>query len=427
MNYFSRCLLWLALSASAAAQVGNAVRDHVSVSDLVANNTSAVRGTPQNGNADPGNVSKLPIRSLLYRGSTTKIYVRYMPWFGDSKHINVGYSSDDPKQIQRQVEDMMSRGIDGAIVDWYGAEDRFKNHSTELLLAESERRSFTVAISVDKGALKCGKRGDCDKTSELIEAMRYVAEHFGKSSAYVHVDGRPLMTFFGLEKADIDWKRVRREVPGNPLLLFRNSGGFTHDASDGAFSWLAPETVKPGDERGFDYIERFHKTAREHSNEFAMGSAYKGFDDSLASWGKGRRIAQDCGQTWLASFDELNHFYSERHQLPALIIVTWNDYEEGTAIEPGIDDCVRIRADVRGDRIEWDIDGPKDTIDHFEVYESTNGRDATLLKELRANASDVKLADLKLAAGDYTLFVKAVARPSLMNHVSGGVRIHVGR
>ena len=42
------------------------------------NNTSA--SPRSNSNAPPANVSKLPIRSLLYRGSQTRIYARYMPW-----------------------------------------------------------------------------------------------------------------------------------------------------------------------------------------------------------------------------------------------------------------------------------------------------------------------------------------------------------
>ena len=87
-----------------------------------ANNTSAADTfTAQaNGNAGAGNVSKAPLRNLLYPGSTAKIYVHFMPWFGGTDHMNVGYISDDVAQVQKQVNDMASRGVDGAIVDWYG-------------------------------------------------------------------------------------------------------------------------------------------------------------------------------------------------------------------------------------------------------------------------------------------------------------------
>jgi len=111
------------------------------------NNTSTsprFRGG-NNGNAPPGNVSKMPIRSLLYRGSQTRLYTRYMPWFGDSlgdqHHRDVGYRSDDAQQIARQVADMISRGLQGAIVDWYGPDSGLKNQSTILLMKEAERES----------------------------------------------------------------------------------------------------------------------------------------------------------------------------------------------------------------------------------------------------------------------------------------------
>jgi len=83
------------------------------------NNTSAsssFTGT-SNGNVAPKGVSKLPIRSLLYAGATTKVYVHVQPWWGKSSHINIGYDSADPAQAEKQVKDMMSRGIDGAIMD----------------------------------------------------------------------------------------------------------------------------------------------------------------------------------------------------------------------------------------------------------------------------------------------------------------------
>src|SRR5215831_4148751 len=86
------------------------------------NNTSTADGfaAQGNGNAPAGNVSKAPVQQLLYAGSTTRIFVNWLPWFGGSNHMNVGYRSDDPAQVHRQVEDMISRGIHGAIIDWFG-------------------------------------------------------------------------------------------------------------------------------------------------------------------------------------------------------------------------------------------------------------------------------------------------------------------
>ena len=388
------------------------------------NNTSAVRGS-SNGNAEPGNVSRLPIRSLLYPGAATTVVVRFMPWFGDKGHREYGYRSDDRKQVGRQVEDMMSRGIDGAVVDWYGPDAGMKNHVTEMLLHSAEEHGFKLALSEDAGALKECQKGGCDLNQKLIADLRYAMEHFAASSAYLRFNNRPLVTFFGLEKYDIAWDRVAREVPGNPMFLFRNSGGFEHPGGEGAFAWLASESVKPGNPYGLEYLEHFYQVAHRHSDKFVMGSAYKGFDDSEAGWSKGRKIEQDCGRTWLRTFDVINRNFSRKDPLPALILVTWNDFEEGTEIESGIDNCVSIEASLDKDRLHWRTEGSQETLDHFEIFVSQDGTNLTKIAETRASDREFKISQAKLANGSYTLYVKAVAKPSLLNHLSEGVPVQI--
>ena len=346
-----RLVVTLLLLVSARFCLAQEKQDSISCGPT--NNTSASpRYRGSKANAPPGDVSKVPIRSLLYKGSQTRIFTRYMPWFGDPKHRDVGYRSNDRDQVRRQVSDMISRGIEGAIVDWYGPSSGLKNESTIHLMKEAERQNFEFAISEDAGSLgECQKRG-CNVSDQLISDMRYAAEHFENSPAYVRFENRPAVFFFGLEKYPIDWQRVRQSVPMQPLFFFRNSGAFANPDADGAYSWIAPETVSSSDPVAMQYLDRFYSKAQS-ANKIAMGSAYKGFDDADASWGKGRVIEQQCGQTWLETFALAGRFYSARHQLPALIIPTWNDYEEGTEIETGVDNCVNVRASVEGEKLSW--------------------------------------------------------------------------
>src|ERR1041385_6267816 len=134
------------------------------------NNTSAVdnfAGQP-NGNMAPGNVSKVPLQSLLYPGSTAKLYAHLVQWFGYGDHVNVGYISGDELQVQKQVIDMVSRGLDGAIVDWYGRGNAHKafylyNQGTQFLMHEAEQHpGFSFAVMLDVGANKqCEKDPNC--------------------------------------------------------------------------------------------------------------------------------------------------------------------------------------------------------------------------------------------------------------------------
>ena len=399
----------------------NAQNTNNSLSCELLNNTSAsphYRGSK--ANAPPSNVSKISIRSLLYQGSNTRIFTRYMPWFGDPKHREVGYRSDDREQIARQISDMISRGIQGAIVDWYGPASGTKNESTILLMQEAARQNFEFAVSEDAGALgDCEKHG-CNVSDQLIRDLKYAAEHFENSPAYIRFNDRPAVFFFGLEKYPIDWKRVRRSLPLTPLFFFRNSGSFANDDADGAYAWVAPETASSTDPIATQYLERFYSRA-EQSNKIAIGSAYKGFDDADASWGKGRVIDQRCGQTWLSTFELVGRFYSASHQLPALIIPTWNDYEEGTEIETGIDNCIEVKASIRdGKTLVWNISGHENTIDQIAVLQR-QASDWSEVGKVPITQRSVKLNDLLVSTEATNLCVIAGGKPSMLNHSSGPI------
>src|ERR1043165_684995 len=136
------CLVHVCLAAlltlNAAAQL--AIVPTTTLQAETSNNTSASSSfkTQTNGNAGAGNVSKLSIRRLLYQGSTTKIFAAVMPWFGRTDHMAIGYTSSDPKQIHAQVDYMMARGIQGAIIPWYGRSSEINSATALNYLAEAD-------------------------------------------------------------------------------------------------------------------------------------------------------------------------------------------------------------------------------------------------------------------------------------------------
>ncbi|HZD93420.1 MAG TPA: endo-1,3-alpha-glucanase family glycosylhydrolase [Candidatus Sulfotelmatobacter sp.] len=367
-------------------------------------------------------VSRVPLRSLLYPGATTKIYVRVMPWFGDGKHIQVGYHSDDSQQIARQVTDMMSRGIDGAVVDWYGPNPGVSSRSTELLLKESEARGFQFAVSIDGGPLKsCLQRG-CDVNAQLLSELQYAEKNFENSPSYMRWQGRPVVFFFDADRYSINWQQMRAGLRLSPLFIFRNSGAFENPNGDGAFAWAAPETANANDPEAMQYLERFYTRAQKNPGKFAMGAIYKGFDDSRASWGQGRRIPENCGQTWLDTFAQINRHYSASHQLPALLIVTWNDYEEGTAIEPGVGCAASVRAGVNGPSLFWDFNGNRNTVDRFVIFDSQDRRRLVRLGETGPHENSFDLRGQNLNRGEHWLFVKAQGKAGMLDAISGPVQ-----
>jgi hypothetical protein len=405
-------------AASQSASASSSGTASGTLSTATSNNTSAssaFTGT-SNGNIAPGNVSKVSLREVLYPSANTKIYVHLMPWFGESSHINVGYDSADPAEVHLQITDMISRGVDGLILDWYGPQSTHENNSLIAVMNEAQQHSgFEFAACEDAGALK----GAPDVTAKLISDVNYIYSTFEQSPNYMHKNGRPVIALFGEETLQINWTQVAAGVQGNPLFIWRNNGGFTQPGSAGSFSWVGL-TSNPADP-GLAYLDSFYQTALATTGMQTFGSGYKGFNDSIAPWGSNRLLDQQCGQTWLATLADINNHYSAGNQLGNIQIPTWNDYEEGTEIETGIDNCVSISASVTGQTLSWSISGQENTLHHYAIYATADGVNLVALGTVNAGTHSADLSAYSLSPGNYTLYVQAVGQPSLLNHMSGPV------
>lgn len=381
-------------------------------------------GAQSNGNEGGANVSKVDTRTLLYPGATTKIYAHFMPWFGQGGHIDVGYTSSDPNQVKRQVSDAISRGISGFIEDWYGPNNSMPNQTAFALKAEAESRNgaFVFAMMEDGGALNaCAAQSGCDLTGQIISDLTYAYNNFETSPAYMTIGGRPAVFFFDPDRfGTLDWNRVVSSVPGNPLLIFQNSGGFTHSQTSGSISWVMINTGNAND-WSQSYLDDFYSTGLSHPQGHTFGATWKGFNDTLASWSANRIVNQNCGQTWLSTFAEIGKYYSANSQLESLQLVTWNDYEEATEIETGIDNCINVSASVSGTQLSWTLsgNGQENTIDHYTPYISVDGENLMPLADVPAGTHTEDLSGYHFAAGSYKVYVKAVGKPSIKNQMSG--------
>ncbi len=252
-----------------------------------ANNTSAANTfqTQTNGNRGAGNVSKLDVHTLLYPGATTKVYAHLLLWFGQSNHMNVGYSSTDPNQIASQINDMISRGIDGVIIDWYGPGNAI-DQATQLVMQQAEAHpGFTFAIMIDQGAIEWDSCSGCNPQQALVAQLQYIENTYFPSPAYMTLQGHPVVTNFNIDNSyTIDWNAANSALSTHPTFVFQNNPGFTHVLSSGSYSWVMPTASN----YGLGYMSSFYGTGMGFPSEQTFGATYKGFNDSLASWGSGR-------------------------------------------------------------------------------------------------------------------------------------------
>jgi hypothetical protein len=123
----------------------------------------------------------------------------------------------------------------------------------------------------------------------------------------------------------------------------------------------------------------------------------------------------------LQTFSKINSLYASSHQLPAMQLVTWNDYEEGTEIESGINNCITVTGGVSGGFLQWSIGGNENTIHHYKVYISQDGQNLMPLATTAPGTHKVNMCSYSLASGTYKLYVQAIGKPSLRNNISGAI------
>lgn len=270
----------------------------------------------------------------------------YQPWFGNGQHLDVGYSCHDPAVVRRQIFSAKELNIGGFVVNWYGPRKEFEDQTFALLEQTASQSDFKLAVQYDEAVDHPGYATDAVIVDLQYLYDRYISPNAGPSrSAYLRYQGRPVIFIFP-KSSSTDWNRVRQVTqswPDPPLLIYKDQNAKYPNAFDGYYAWVQPGKdgwARDGSHDGEDYLESFYKTMKEqHPDKIAVGAVWPGFDDTRASWSLNRHMAYRCGKTFEDTLRVFRHFNGTDHPQPYLLIVTWNDYEEGTDIERSIGHC----------------------------------------------------------------------------------------
>lgn len=272
-----------------------------------------------------------------------KVLAAYMPWFGDKNHIDVGYSSQDASVVQRQIDEASSLGISGFVVDWKGSRNPYTDRAFALVQRVASQKQFKVALLYNEN--DDAQAATDDSIAALDEAYK---NYFGPDApyrdAYLTYNGRPVFFIFP-KSGHTNWSQVRQHVsawPNPPVLLYKDVNTEYAAALDGFYVWVHPgkKWAPDGSDWGKDHLQEFYDRMKDkYPGKIAVAGAWLGFDDSRAKWGLNRKIDTRCGKT-LEDTLRLAQKFSGPNPLPFLLVETWNDYEEGTAIERrGLNDC----------------------------------------------------------------------------------------
>lgn len=268
----------------------------------------------------------------------------YEAWFGFSKHISVGYSSHDPAVLREQIQKAKGMGISAFVIDWYGDREPFIDRSYALMQEAASKQNFHVAMMYDETNREDGAT-DVAIADFTMFYNTYLSPDAPGHDAYLTYKGRPVIFIFP-KGGHTHWDKVRAVVnkwPKPPLLIYENLPGSYADAFDGYYAWINPGPKgwqANGSDWGKEYLDHFYETmVSKYPDKMIVGGAWSSFNDTKASWSLNRHMSARCGQTFQDTLNLWRQYVPANQPIPYMMIETWNDYEEGSAIEPGIPEC----------------------------------------------------------------------------------------
>lgn len=255
------------------------------------------------------------------------------------------YDSMDPLVMEYQVLLMKLAGIDGVIVDWYGVDDFVDypgiEERTRAMLGWVERAGLTFCLCYEDrtiaAEIEFGHISAAEGILHAQMAMSHAEEVYFSSPSYQRLDGKPVLLNFGpvYFLSSRDWNQILS------VLSTTNQPAFftLHQRllpAMGAFSWppmwLAPSDGEMTVATLESYLNSLEQTAASAPWPAFISSAFPRFHDIYAEAGVSEsygRISDREGATFRETLARGMTNASAMVQL-----VTWNDYGEGTQVEP---------------------------------------------------------------------------------------------
>ena len=321
------------------------------------------------------------------------------------------YDSADLAVLEYQLALMKMAGIDGVIFDWYGISQgldyRSIHEATLVMIDLIKKRGMKYAICyedqsirhlMDYGIIPRDRGVDAAKIT-----FEWMEQNWFNDGAYVKVDGRPLVLCFGPQyfKYKSEWDEIWSDLRDRPFFIDLDA---RTDFADGAQPW-SPMHLSAGGRLSLPslvrYLNEFYK--KQNQKPFVVGTVMPAFHDIYGQAGGTSYGFLDYydGETF-----KLTWTAAEKARANVIQIQTWNDYGEGTIIEPTIERGYTELEFIQNKYKDWKPDFPfisRDLRIPIELYKTlVNSNTSNVQKQQIAAIYDL------LFAGDAQGFRQAV-------------------
>lgn len=243
------------------------------------------------------------------------------------------YDSRDPDVVEYHLLLMKYAGVDAVLVDWYGT---FNVHDYAVNLAGSNAlinrvEDVGIKFAIVYEEYTAGIVAEQQSSVTAVEAaqrdMQYVQNNYFSKDSYLAINNTPCLLTFGPRhfKSPAQWTQIFSGLNVKPkfLPLWDHSGFVGAANRSGEFAWVDFSTT-------LTQLNTFYNKTSQF--EILLGAAYPRFHDyyNEGGWGSSYGyVADNQGQTLVQTLAKA----SEKN-LQHLQLVTWNDYGEGTVLEP---------------------------------------------------------------------------------------------
>jgi hypothetical protein len=304
----------------------------------------------------------------VIKTNSQKVYVHYMPWFetpatsgngqwgqhwtmaNENPNIILSngrrqiaswfypmigpYDSDDRDVIDYHLLLMKYAGIDGVIVDWYGVQNvddyPLNKRNTDSIFSRIPGVGLQFGICYEDATLAQDKAvAGIDTLTAAESDFNYLQSAYFNSSSYIKINNQPLLLDFGPQglKTTSDWQQALSVFSVKPrLLALEYQDAVVGTYGNGEFAW--PTATDQANLSGF-------YQSRAPSLQTFFAGAYPGFQDFYlqGGWGSTLFLISYNGTATLQNCLNLAKTSGSNY----LQLITWNDYGEGTMIEPTLD------------------------------------------------------------------------------------------
>ena len=315
--------------------------------------------------------------TITFSGPAKPVLVHYMPWFvakpfsgswgwhWTMNHFNpdttdgsgqrqiaswyyplIGpYDSADPVVLEYHVLLLKLGGVDGVIADWYGQENYLDyggiNQRTLALLDYTRRAGLKFALCYEDRTVGTKVSNGYITASAAItnaqHTMLYAQTNYFAASNYLQFNQQPALFNFGpvYFKNNSQWQNIFSVLAADHQPAF-----FTEDnrlpVGTGAFDW-PPMHLAVGGVLSPTALENYLANFQQKASAWPafVSSAFPRFRDIYEQAGLGYTYGTLDDQNGLTFQSTLTRAWTNNSAM--IQIVTWNDFGEGTVVEPTVE------------------------------------------------------------------------------------------